>query len=94
MGKTGKFLKDLRMSKGLTMNEVVLMTGNEIEKTTISRIENDERNISFKAAYYFSAIYGVSLEEIAKKELGGKAKIKKVTIEKKKRGPKPKKAKK
>lgn len=82
----GSYLKSLRLEKGLTIREVVLMTSEEIDKTTVSRIERDERKISLKAAFFFSQIYGVSLEEIARKELGAKAKIKQVKIVKKKRG--------
>lgn len=80
------YLKKLRLEKGLTISEVVLMTGEEIDKTTVSRIERGERKISLKAAYYFSQIYGVSLDDLAKKELGSKAKIHKVKIVKQKRG--------
>lgn len=80
------YLKKLRLEKGLTIREVVLMTDEEIDKTTVSRIERGERKISLKAAYYFSEIYGVSLEDLAKKELGSKAKIHKVKIVKQKRG--------
>jgi len=90
MKKTGQFLREMRAKKDLTIRDVVMLTGNEIDKTTISRIERGERKPSLKAAFYFSRIYGVSLEEIARKELGNKAKIKKVKIVKKKRGRKPK----
>jgi len=82
----GAYLKDLRKKKGLTIREVVLMTGSEIDKTTISRIERSERKISLKAAFYFSQIYDVPMEEVAKKEMGAKAKIKQVKVVKKKRG--------
>ncbi len=70
----------------MTIRDVVAMTGEEIDKTTISRIERDERKISLKAAFYFSKIYELPMEEIAKKALGPKAKIKKIKIVKKKRG--------
>lgn len=86
MKQTGSYLKDLRLSKGLTINEVSLMTSEEIDKTTISRIEHGDRGASLKAAFYFAQIYGVSIEDIARKELGSKAKIKTVKVEKKKRG--------
>jgi transcriptional regulator with XRE-family HTH domain len=82
----GGFIKEARRKNGLTIREVVLMTGDEIDKTTISRIERGERKISLKAGYYFSRIYGIPLEEMAKREMGAKAKIKEVKIEKKKRG--------
>mgnify|MGYP006285179777 CR=1 FL=1 len=82
----GEFLKKQRLKNEYTIRDVVLMTGNEIDKTTISRIERGERKISLKAAFYFSQIYDVSMDEIARKVLGKKARIKKVKIEKKKRG--------
>jgi len=90
MKKTGKFLRELRKKKDLTINEVVLMTGKEIDKTTVSRTERGERKPSLKAAYYYSQIYGVSLDEIARKELGAKARVRKTVPPKKKRGRKKK----
>jgi len=82
----GEFLKKQRLKHDLTIRDVVLMTGSEIDKTTISRIERGERKISLKAAFYFSQIYGITMDEIAKRVLGSKARIKKVKIVKKKRG--------
>ncbi len=82
----GAYLRKKRLEADLTIYDVVAMTGNEIDKTTISRVERNERKASFKAAFYFSEIYGIPLEELAKKTLGKKARIKKVKIVKKKRG--------
>ncbi len=82
----GAYVRKLRETAGLTIRDVVAMTGEEIDKTTVSRIERNERKISLKAAYYFSKIYGVDLEELAKKSLGEKARIKKIKVEKRKRG--------
>ncbi len=84
--KIGSYLKGLREKAGLTIRDVVAMTGEEIDKTTVSRIERDERGLSLKAAYYLSEIYGVDIQEIATKMLGSKARIKKIKIVKKKRG--------
>lgn len=82
----GSHLKKLRLKSGLTIREVVAMTGEELDKTTVSRIERNERKLSFKAAYYFSEIYGVPMNELAKMDLGAKSRIHKVKIVKKKRG--------
>ncbi len=76
----GAYLKGLRKKAGLTIRDVVEMANEEIDKTTVSRIERNERGLSFKAAYYFSQIYGISLDELAKKMLGSSAKIKKIKI--------------
>ncbi|HOO57556.1 MAG TPA: helix-turn-helix transcriptional regulator [bacterium] len=82
----GAFLKKQRLKAGLTIRDVVAMTGDELDKTTVSRIERSERKLSFKAAFYFSKIYDIPMEELAKKALGAKARIKKIKITKKKRG--------
>jgi transcriptional regulator with XRE-family HTH domain len=82
----GAYLKGMRKKAGLTIRDVVEMTGEEIDKTTISRIERDERGLSLKAAFYFSEIYGANLDELAKKMLGNKAKVHKIKIVKKKPG--------
>jgi transcriptional regulator with XRE-family HTH domain len=79
----GSYLKGLRKKAGYTIRDVVEMTCDEIDKTTISRIERDERGLSFKAAFYFSEIYGIDLNEMAKKMLGSKARVKKIKIVKK-----------
>ncbi len=76
--KIGAYLKGLREKAGLTIRDVVAMTGEGIER--------DERGLSLKAAYYLSEIYGVDIQEIAVKMLGSKARIKKIKIVKKKRG--------
>jgi len=62
----GAYLKGLRKKAGLTIRDVVEMTGEEIDKTTISRIERDERGLSLKAAFFFSEIYGADLDDMAK----------------------------
>ncbi|HOX28782.1 MAG TPA: helix-turn-helix transcriptional regulator [bacterium] len=82
----GNFLKKNREKAGLTIRDVVAMSGDEMDKTTVSRIERGERKLSLKAAFFFAQIYGIPLDELAKKALGAKARIHKVKIEKKKRG--------
>lgn len=82
----GEFLKRQRLAKNLTMSDVSLMTGGDVDKATISRVENGDRKISFKAAFYLSEIYGLDMKEIAKLDLGKDAKVKKIKIVKKTRG--------
>ena len=88
----GAFLKKARLEKGLTLQNIVELTGGRLDKTNISRIERDERGVSMKAAFYFSEIYGIDMKEIAIQDLGKKAKVKKIKIVKLKRGRPAKKA--
>ena len=76
--KAGAFLKKARLGKGLTMRDVASLSGERIDKTVISRIENGERGVTLKAAFFFSEIYEIDMKEIAKIELGKIAKIKKI----------------
>jgi len=82
----GAYLKKCRLEKGLTMRDVVTLAGDNIDKTVISRVERGERGVTLKAAFYFSEIYGIDLKEIAKMDLGKKAKVKRIPIVKLKRG--------
>ncbi len=82
----GELLRKQRLQKNLTMQDISLMTGGNVDKATISRLENGDRKVSFKAAFYLSEIYGLDMKEIAKLEMGKEAKIRKVKIVKKKRG--------
>jgi transcriptional regulator with XRE-family HTH domain len=72
----GEYLKSLRKNHGLTIYDVMRMSGGKVDKTTISRIERDERKPALLAAYVFSEVYGVDMKEIVYK-LHGKVKIKK-----------------
>jgi transcriptional regulator with XRE-family HTH domain len=60
----GRELKRLRQQRGLTIREVVKSSGGMLDKTTVSRIERDERGLSLKAAYCFSKIYNLSMETL------------------------------
>ena len=60
----GKEIKKLRKQRGLTIREVVKASEGNLDKTTISRIERDERGLSFKAAYCFSKIYDIRMETL------------------------------
>ncbi|HOC92565.1 MAG TPA: helix-turn-helix transcriptional regulator [bacterium] len=87
----GAFLRKQRLKAGFTIQDIVDMAGNQIDKTTVSRIERDERKLSLKAGYYFSQIYEIPLEELARKELGASAsRIKKIKPTKRARGRKKK----
>jgi transcriptional regulator with XRE-family HTH domain len=60
----GKELKKLRQQRGLTIRDVVKASGGMLDKTTVSRIERDERGLSLKAAYCFSKIFNISMETL------------------------------
>jgi len=60
----GRYLKKLRKQNGFTINQVVEQSGGLLDKTTVSRIERDERGISLRAAYAFSMIYNVNLKDM------------------------------
>jgi transcriptional regulator with XRE-family HTH domain len=72
----GESLKTLRKKAGYTIKEVSLMSGEVIDRTTISKIENDERTPSLKALYMLSQVYKVDMRELTLMSLG-KIKIKK-----------------
>ena len=61
----GDFLKELRSQSGLSLRQVVLMSNEMLDKTTVSRIEKNARTPSLRAAYAFSQIYRVKMENIA-----------------------------
>ena len=77
----GNYLKRLRQQNGLTIKQVVDMSHDILDKTTISRIERDERGISLKAAYAFAKIYNVSLDELCEYVLGRKIDLTHVPFE-------------
>ena len=68
----GQYLKRLRQQNGLTINEVVEQSEKLLDKTTVSRIERDERGVSLRAAYAFAKIYNVRMDEICEYVLGRK----------------------
>ncbi len=74
----GTYLRKEREKAGLSLRQVVLMTNNETDKTTLSRIEMNERGISLKLAYLLSKVYGVDFETLTKKAIGN-IKIRKLT---------------
>ena len=60
----GRELKKLRVQRELTINEVVKASCGMLDKTTVSRIERDERGLSLKAAYCFSKTYNIGMETL------------------------------
>ncbi|MFH1537725.1 MAG: helix-turn-helix transcriptional regulator [bacterium] len=66
---TGKYLRKMRKQRGLSLGEVVEKSKNQIDKTTLSRIERNERGVSLTAAYLLSKIYGEDFEDFSRKIL-------------------------
>ncbi len=60
----GKYLKEMRKQSGLTIKQIVNMSEGILDKTTISRIERNERGLSLKAAYAFSKTYNIDIMEL------------------------------
>lgn len=60
----GEEIKKLRQQRGLTLREVIKASNGLLDKTTVSRIERDERGISLKAAYAFSKVFDVHMETL------------------------------
>ena len=82
----GKYIRNQRLKNGYTIRDIVEMSGDSLDKTTISRIERNERKVSFKAAYVFSELYDIDLKTLAKKSLGEETKVRKVKPTPRKRG--------
>ncbi|MFA6566689.1 MAG: helix-turn-helix transcriptional regulator [Victivallales bacterium] len=72
---TGEYLKDIRMRSGFSIRDVVERSNSYLDKTTISRIERNERGISFRAAFIFSRIYQVDMIVIAEKTFEDETKL-------------------
>ena len=58
-------MRKLRLQQGLSIRDVVSASEDMLDKTTLSRIERDERGLSLKAAYCLSRIYNVDMETLA-----------------------------
>lgn len=70
--KFGEYLRKVRLQKGLSMDKVVEKTGNEIDKTTLSRIELGKRSLSLKCAYFLARIYDINLDDFVEMAIGRK----------------------
>lgn len=71
----GSHLRSIRESRGLTIKQVVNMSGDLLDKTTISRIERDERGLSIKAVYALASVYNIELKDVCELYIGKKLKI-------------------
>ena len=69
MVTTGDYLKSLRNQKRMSMSHVSELSYDLLDKTAISRIEKNVRNVSLRSAYAFAKIYQVSMEDIAEMAL-------------------------
>ena len=74
----GKYIRNQRLKNGYTIRDIVDMSAGVMDKTTISRIERNERKVSLKAAYFFSELYDIDMKTLAKKSLGEEAKVRKL----------------
>ena len=70
--KVGTYLKEMRGQSGLSLRQVVMMSAGMLDKTTVSRVEKNERVPSLRAAYAFSRIYRIRMENIAELALDRK----------------------
>ncbi|MFA6451320.1 MAG: helix-turn-helix transcriptional regulator [bacterium] len=73
----GTYLRKIRQENGYSLQDVVDMIDGQIDKTTISRMENDERKPSLLMALLFSQLYDIEIKDIAIRTFG-KIKIKKL----------------
>lgn len=62
MEKLGKRLKDLRERTRFTQEEIASMLG--VKRLVITNIENGTRKVTANELYFFSKIYGLSMEEL------------------------------
>lgn len=62
-------MRKMRIQRGLSLGDVVEKSKNQIDKTTLSRVERNERGVSLTAAYLLSKIYGEDFETFARKIL-------------------------
>jgi len=60
--RLGARIKHLRTSKGYSLNDLATLC--DMEKTSISRIENGRTNITFKTALYLCKGLNVPLKDL------------------------------
>lgn len=65
----------MRKQHGFSMKEVVYKSNGYLDKTSLSRIERNERGISLKVAYALSKIYNISMEQLVEIILNEKIEI-------------------
>ena len=54
---SGTYLRKLRLKHKLSLDDVVELSCNQIDKTTLSRVERNERGVSLRNAFFLSKIY-------------------------------------
>ena len=62
MESLGRRLKNLREKTRFTQEEIARMLG--VRRLVITNIENGSRKITAEELYFFSKIYGLSMEEL------------------------------
>ena len=62
MESLGRRLKNLREKTRFTQEEIAKMLG--VRRLVITNIENGSRKITAEELYFFSKIYGLSMEEL------------------------------
>ena len=62
MESLGRRLKNLREKTRFTQEEIAKMLG--VRRLVITNIENESRKITAEELYFFSKIYGLSMEEL------------------------------
>lgn len=77
----GSTLKKLRKQQGRSIREVVNASDGMLDKTTVSRIERDERGLSLKAAYCFSRVYGIDMEALTEMLIKKKIALSRITFD-------------
>lgn len=77
----GNYLRQIREQNGLTIKQVVAKSGELLDKTTISRIERDERGLSIKAVYALAKVYNISIQDICELYIGKTLEIKHVPFD-------------
>lgn len=67
MEGAGTYLRKLRLKHGMSLDDIVERSRGQIDKTTLSRTENNQRRVSLKMAFLLSEIYGEPFEPFARK---------------------------
>ncbi len=77
----GKKLREIRLQKGLSIQDVVGLSGGMLDKTMLSRLERNERGISLRGAYCLSKIYGIEMETLAEMAIGREVVIREIPFD-------------
>lgn len=77
----GAFLKKMRKQHGYSIMAVVQKSNGMLDKTSLSRIERDERGVNLKVAYALSRIYNIPMENLSERIIHGKIEVDKMPFE-------------